>query len=166
MTELDRQINQLDNIYEELNDTETTLKRYILVNPGQKSTWNILPGRFTLTDVWSSWSSSSLSLSLSSLLWPSQVKPLKPKKIKSRDKSLLFHFWTVLKGFNEREDLFMRKVGWSEKRLVSHFYYWIYYYWLNRIWIEKKGRILKKLDFQPSRKLPAPTKLRKSFMTS
>jgi peptidoglycan hydrolase CwlO-like protein len=27
MTELDRQIEKLDQIYEELNDTETTLKR-------------------------------------------------------------------------------------------------------------------------------------------
>lgn len=30
MIELDRQINKLDQIYDELNDTETTLKRYYL----------------------------------------------------------------------------------------------------------------------------------------
>lgn len=28
MLELDRQINKLDKVYDDLNDTETTLKRY------------------------------------------------------------------------------------------------------------------------------------------
>ncbi len=37
--ELDRQINQLDKIYDDLKDTETTLKRYVLLtNLGPKST--------------------------------------------------------------------------------------------------------------------------------
>ncbi len=32
VTELDRQIKKLDEIYDELSDTQTTLKRYVYVN--------------------------------------------------------------------------------------------------------------------------------------
>ena len=32
MTEMDRQINKLDEIYDQMNDTETTLKRYNMNN--------------------------------------------------------------------------------------------------------------------------------------
>ena len=38
VTELDRQIKKLDQIYEELNDTESTLKRYINPYPELRST--------------------------------------------------------------------------------------------------------------------------------
>jgi hypothetical protein len=46
--ELDRQINMLDSIYDNMKDTETTLKRYSICKSGQKSTFVTLPGRYTL----------------------------------------------------------------------------------------------------------------------
>jgi hypothetical protein len=46
--ELDRQINALDNIYDNMKDTETTLKRYFIFKVEHRNILDILLDRFIL----------------------------------------------------------------------------------------------------------------------
>jgi peptidoglycan hydrolase CwlO-like protein len=75
LVELDRQISKLDQIYDEMNDTETTLKRYPLPHAELSSTSATLEDRSTPTAASFASSSPSPSPSSSSSASPSPAKP-------------------------------------------------------------------------------------------